>query len=336
VGVKVAEGRLTADSAGFDLTQVSDTHLHKITKDTIGHIGKYNDKLSKQLMLEYDTLLADNRLVNSLNKDGWTPWLDEALEARGVDKEVISLAKGQTTTSKMINILEMEGIRGGKHPREVAKTMLPHIQRYFGPQGVVIDNVGKMHRVLNVDADGNYEWVQKKIVKAYKATPKSYANLLSRSSMITAHHEGRYQSLQKSGLVDHYISVSVLGPRTCDICSMMHGKRVSHANGPLYHPMCMCDLKPFWKKDTGLKNKDPSIYEKESNQHFWNQHQLKEFNKTMPRGKKLKFYSMLPKDAIKAMPDKDAMRAIRYDLLGKPAAIKPSGISKPKLDKVGE
>jgi hypothetical protein len=336
VGVKVAEGRLTADSAGFDLTQVSDTHLHKITKDTIGHIGKYNDKLSKQLMLEYDTLLADNRLVNSLNKDGWTPWLDEALEARGVDKEVISLAKGQTTTSKMINILEMEGIRGGKHPREVAKTMLPHIQRYFGPQGVVIDNVGKMHRVLNVDADGNYEWVQKKIVKAYKATPKSYANLLSRSSMITAHHEGRYQSLQKSGLVDHYISVSVLGPRTCDICSMMHGKRVSHANGPLYHPMCMCDKKPVWKKDTGLKNKDPTIYEKESNQHFWNQHQLKEFNKTMPRGNKLKFYSMLPKDAITAMPDKVAMRAIRYDLLGKPTAIKPSGISKPKLDKVGE
>lgn len=315
-GNMIAEGTLSAASAGFDLTQVSDAHLHKITKDTIGHIGKYNEALSKQLMLEYDTLLADNVLVNSLHKDGWTPWLDKTLEARGVDAEVISLAKGQTTTAKMIHIFEMEGIRGGKHPREVAKGLLPHIQRYFGPEGVVIDNIGKMHRVLEVDADGSYKWVQKKIIKAYKATPKSYSNLLARSSMINAHHEGRYQSLQKTGLVDHYISVSILGPRTCERCAMMHGQRVSHADGPLYHPICMCDLKPVWKKDTGLKNEEPSVYEKQSNQYFWKQHQLADYNKTMPRGKKLKFSSLLPEDAItKAMPSKEAMYEIRKEIL---------------------
>jgi hypothetical protein len=315
VGNKIVGGTLSAASAGFDFTQISDTHLNKITKDTIGHIGKYNEALSKQLMLEYDTLLSDNRLVNSLTTEGWSPWLEKALEARGVNPEVISLLRGQTSTAKMISILEMQGIRGGKHPREVAKGLLPHIQRYFGPSGVTIDNVGKMHRVLNVDADGNYQWVQKEITKVYKATPRSYANLLSRSSMIDAHHEGRYQSLQKSGLVDHYISVSILGPRTCERCAMMHGKRVSHADGPSYHPICMCDKKPIWKKDSGLLNKDPGIYENQRDQYFWKQHQLKEFNKTMPRGKKLKFYSLLPKDALKAMPDKEAMYEIRKEIL---------------------
>jgi hypothetical protein len=261
-------------------------------------------------------LLADNTLVNSLSKDGWTPWLDKALEARGVNPEVISLAKGQTTTAKMINILEMEGIRGGKHPREISKMLLPHIPRYFGPEGVVIDNVGKMHRVLNVDADGNYGWVQKKITKAYKATPKSYANLLSRSSMINAHHEGRYQSLQKSGLVDYYISVSILGPRTCERCAMMHSRRVSHANGPLYHPMCMCDLKPMWRKDSGLKNKEPSYYERQSDKWFLKQHDLQEFNKSMPKGDKLKYSSLLPEDAItKTIPGKSEMYEIRKAFL---------------------
>lgn len=314
-GTKIAEGTLTADAMGFDLSKVSDTHINKITKETIGHIGQYNEALSKQLILEYDTLLADNRLVTSLKTDGWTPWLDKSLEARGVSPEVISLAKGQTTTAKMIHILEMQGIRGGKHPREVAKTMLPHIQRYFGPSGVTIDNRGKFKRVLEVKPNGNFSWVKREVKKVYKATPKTYANLLARSSMIDAHHSGRFLSLEKSNLVDYYISHSILGPRTCARCAMMHGQRVSHAEGPLYHPMCMCDLKPFWKKDTGLKNKDPDLYEKESNQHFWNQHQLKEFNKTMPRGKKLKYSSLLPKDALKAMPDKEAMYEIRKAIL---------------------
>jgi hypothetical protein len=57
-----------AASVGFDLSKVSDSHLNKITKDTIGSIGKYNTLLSKQLTLQYDTLLTDNRLVTSLTK----------------------------------------------------------------------------------------------------------------------------------------------------------------------------------------------------------------------------------------------------------------------------
>jgi hypothetical protein len=65
-----------AASVGFDLSKVSDSHLNRITKDTIGSIGKYNTLLSKQLTLQYDTLLADNKLVYSLTQNGWTPLLD--------------------------------------------------------------------------------------------------------------------------------------------------------------------------------------------------------------------------------------------------------------------
>jgi hypothetical protein len=321
-------------SIGFDLTKVADTHLKNITQTNIGHIGKYNSVLTNQLQLEYNTLLADNKLVTSLSKNGWTPWLDKALEKRGVKPEVIALAKGQTTTRKVIDILEMEGIRGGKHPREVSKMLLPHIQRHFGPEGVVIDNVGKFKKVLKVDADGNFKYVKQAVTRPYRATHKAYSNLLARTSMIQAHHEGRYQSLQKTGLVDYYISVSVLDANTCNHCAMMHGQRVSKAEGPLYHPSCACDRKPVWKKDSGLKNKDPALFEKQRDQHFWKQHQLAEYNKHMPKGAKLKYHSMLPKDALTDMPGKETMSTIRYDALGKPTAIKPKvPISKAKTVK---
>jgi hypothetical protein len=296
---------ITASTAtmGFDMSKVADTHLNKITGDTIGRIGKYNSALTNQLQVQYNTLLADNRLVNSL--------------------KVIALAKGQTTTKKIVNILEMEGIRGGKNPRQVSKMLIPHVQRFFGPEGVLIDNVGKFKKVLKVDADGNFKYVKQAITRPYRATPKAYSNLLARSSMIQAHHEGRYQSLQKTGLVDHYISKSVLDANTCNLCATMHGQRVSHSEGPLYHPSGACDLKPIWKKDSGIPNKDPAFYENQRDQHFWKQHQLAEYNKNMPRGAKLKFHSMLPKDALVDMPGKDAMRTIRYNTLGKPAAITP-------------
>jgi hypothetical protein len=316
VGNKVVGGTLSAASEGFDLSQVSDTHLNKITKDTIGHIGKYNGALSKQLMLEYDTLLADNTLVNSLCKDGWTPWLDKALEARGVNPEVISLAKGQTTTAKMINILEIQGIRGGKHPREISKSLLPHIQRYFGPGGVTIDNRGKFNRVLEVKPNGDFSWVKREVKKVYKATPNTYANLLARSSMIDAHHSGRFLSLEKSGLVDYYISHSILGPRTCARCSMMHGIKVLRVEGPLYHGNCMCYLKPIWRKDSGLKNKNPEFYENQRDRYFLKENDLRKFNKGMPRGEKLKYSSLLPADAItKTLPSEEVMYEIRKAIL---------------------
>lgn len=315
--IEISNATISASSAtvGFDLTKVADSHLHKITKDTIGHVGKYNSLLTNQLQLEYNTLLADNRLVTSLNKDGWTPWLDKALEKRGVSPEVIALAKGQTTTKKIITILETEGIRGGKHPREVSKLLLPQIQQHFG-NGVVIDNIGKVKRVLKVDADGNYKYVKQAVTRPYRATPKSYSNLLARSSMIQANLEGRYQSLQKTRLVDHYISISLLDANTCNICAMMHGQRVTHADGPLYHPSGHCRLKPIWKKDSGLKNKDPAFYEKQRDNCFLKQHDLKEFNKNMPKGEKLKYSSLLPEDAItKTMPSKEAMYELRKAIL---------------------
>jgi hypothetical protein len=310
--------RVTASTAliGFDMTKVADTHLNKITASNIGHIGKYNTALTNQLQLQYNSLLADNRLINSLLKEGWTPWLDKALEKRGVSAEVIALAKGRTTTKKIVNILEMEGIRGGKNPREVSKLLIPHIQRFFGPEGILIDNVGKFKRVLKVDADGNFKYVKQAITRPYRATPKTYSNLVARSSMIQARHEGRYQSLQASKLVDYYISVSILDANTCSVCAGMHSVRVSHSEGPLYHPNCACSRKPVFRKDSGLKNKDPEFYQKQSDKWFLKQHDLKEFNKNMPKGEKVKFSSLLPSDAItETMPSKEAMYEIRKALL---------------------
>jgi hypothetical protein len=134
--------------------------------------------------------------------------------------------------------------------------------------------------------------------------------------MLSAHHEGRYQSVEKTGLVDHYISVSILDANTCDHCAMMHGQRVSKAEGPLYHPGCACDKKPIWKKDSGLKNKDPAIYEKQRDTAMYRKYKLKEFNAELPRGvQKLKFDSLLPKDYVGSLPDSKAMYEIRKALL---------------------
>ena len=313
---ELSNATISAAAVGFDLSKVADTHLHKITKDTIGHVGKYNTLLTKQLQLEYNTLLADNRLITSLSKDGWTPWLDKALSKRGVSAEVIALTKGQTTTVKMVNILELHGIRGGKNPRDVAKLLIPHVQRYFGPGGVIINNVGKMHRVFTINADGTSKWIQKKVTRPYKATVKSYSNLVARSSMVDAHHQGRFSSLERSGLVDYYISQSILDANTCYICAQQHGQRVSRENGPLYHGNCACSLKPIFRKDSGLKNEDPEFYQKQSDKWFLKQQDLKDFNVKMPKGEKLKYSSLLPKDSItEAIPDKVAMLEIRKLML---------------------
>ena len=330
----ISKARVTASTAtlGFDMSKVADTHLNKITATNIGHIGKYNGTLKGQLLLEHKALLADNKLVSKLAQTGWTPSIEKSLLKRGTSAEVIALVKGQTTSTKMIRALEMQGIRGGMNPRQVSRLLQPAVSNYFGPKGVLIDNVGKFKKVLKVDVDGNYKYMKQAITRPYRATPKSYSNLLARSSMISAHHEGRYQSLQKTGLVDHYISKSILDANTCSLCATMHGQKISHSEGPLYHPSCACELKPIWKKDSGIPNKDPGFYDKQRDQHFWKQHQLAEYNKGLPKGAKLKFHSMLPKDVISAMPSTSAMRTIRYNALGKPGAIKPSiPITKPKV-----
>ena len=314
----ISKARITASAAtvGFDMSKVADTHLNKITATNIGHIGKYNTALKGQLLLEHKVLLADNKLVTSLAKSGWTPSIEKSLIKRGTSTEVIALIKGQTTTSKMVRALEMQGIRGGMHPREVSRLLQPAVSNYFGPKGVLIDNIGKFKKVLKVDADGNYKYVKQAITRPYRATSKSYSNLLAQTSMLQAHNEGRYQSLQKTGLVDHYISVSILDANTCSICAGMHSQRVTQKDGPLYHPSCHCSLKPIFKKDSGIKNKNPEFYQKQSDKWFLKQHDLKEFNSKMPRGEKLKFSSLLPEDAItESLPNKETMLRIRKAIL---------------------
>jgi len=78
----------------------------------------------------------------------------------------------------------------------------------------------------------------------------------------------------------------------------------------------MCFLKPIWKKDSGLKNKDPSFYENQRDKHFLKEYDLREFNKNMPKGEKVKFSSLLPEDALTdVLPTKSAMLEIRKAIL---------------------
>lgn len=312
---------------GFDLSSINDPALKKITHRNIGAIGKYNVALSKSLIKEYDKLLSDNRLLKSLNRDGWSPWLGETLKKRGIDPKVISLVKDQTTSKKMVSVLRDQGIRGGLHPDQVGRRLEPYVNRYFGPGGVEIDNIGKTVRQLKTDAYGNYRWVDHTVTRKYKATPKTYSRLIARNSMKQAHQDAYYQSIQKTNLVDHYISVSILDARTCGDCAMMHGRKVLKGDGPQYHGNCHCDLKPVWRQDSllGDKNKPQTYYDKQRDRHFLAVDDLKKFNETMPSGSKLKHYTLLPEKARSSiMPGPLQMHAIRNALLGEPAKIAPA------------
>lgn len=314
----IRKARVTASAAtvGFDMSKVVDTHLNKITGDTIGTIGKYNTQLSKQLILEYKALLADNALMATIAKIGWTPAIEKVLTKRGMSAEVIALIKGQTTTAKMINLLEMQGIRGGMHPQEVGRLLQPAITNYFGQGGVVINNVGKTHRVLQVDALGNHEWVRKKIVKAYKATPKSYSSLLARSSMLDAHNKGRYQTVDASGLTKGYIWTCLCDANSCITCLSMHGQKITKGEFPRAHPNCSCYARPLWKKGSGLKNRNPDFYFKQRDTAIYRKYKLQEFNSELPRGvQKLKFNSMLPEGYVGSLPGTKEMYEIRKTLL---------------------
>jgi hypothetical protein len=326
VNIKAAAPIPDMGSVGMDLSEVSELQMNRIFHNNLGAIGNYNEKLSKTLQTQYNKLLSDNTLIASLNRDGWTPWLDEALEKRGIDPKVIALVKGQKTSAKMVSILEYNGIRGGMHPNQVAKRLVPYINRFFGPEGVVIDNAGKTVKRFTVDADGNYAWADHKITRKYKATPRTYSRLIARNTLRQARMDAYYDSLKDSKLVDHYISVAHMDSNTCAHCAMMHGQTVTKGAGPQYHSNCGCDLRPVWKSDSPLasQNKPDAFYEKQRNTHFMRAKDLKDYNAAMPRDMKLKYATQLPEDAItKVIPDKAAMRKIRHEMLGKPAAIKP-------------
>lgn len=316
--------KAAAPISGVDLTSIKDPNLARITRSNVGSIGKYNLALNKTLIKQYDMLLSDNKLSSSLHQHGWTPWLGESLKKRGIDPKVIALVKDQTTSAKMLSILRDQGIRGGLHPDQVGRRLEKYVNRYFGPGGVEIDNIGKTVRQIKVDVDGNYKWIDHKITRKYKATIKTYSRLVAQNAMKQAHRDAYYESLQKTGLVDHYISVSVLDARTCGICASLHGRRISKGDGPSYHSRCHCDLKPVWKSDSllGDKNRPESYYLKQRDRHFLAADDLKRFNESMPRGEKLKNYLMLPEKARSTvMPGPLEMRAIRYALMGEPAKI---------------
>ena len=298
-----------------DFSRISKTHLKKITRQTIGDIGNYNKALSANLIEQHNTLLANNELVNSITAKGWSKSAEKHMIKAGFDKEVINLVKQQTTANKMVQILEQQGIKGGMHPNEVSKLLQPHIRNIFGDGGVLIDNTGKMRRQFVIDADGKYKWINKKITRPYRATVKTYSETISRSSMLSAHRSGRHETLKKSNLVEKYRSIAVMDAATGEVDAMMHGQIVSFGDGPPYHANCRCELRPVWKKETGLYNHDNSFYTKQRDSYFWKKHQLKEYNKTLPKGKKLKNYNFLPADQLKGMPSGTEMRGIRAELL---------------------
>jgi hypothetical protein len=331
-GKQDAESELKdAIRAAAPRPDIIDPLVGKITHRNIGAIGKYNLTLNNALQKEYNTLLSNNKLANSLKRDGWTPWMGETLKKRRIDPKVISLIKQQSTSAKMVTILNQQGIRGGLHPDQIGRRLEPFVNRYYGSGGVEIDNVGKSVKQLRIDADGNYKWVNHKVTRKYRATSRTYSRLVARNAMKTAHQEAYYQSLQKTNLVDHFISVSVLDSRTCGDCAMMHGRTVLKSEGPPYHGNCHCDLKPVWKEDglLGDKNRDDSFYINQRDRHFLAVDDLKRYNMHLPTGSKLKHYTMLPKGArTTIMPGPIKMRAIRNRLLGMPSTIKPK-VAKP-------
>jgi hypothetical protein len=328
IEIKAAAPIPDIGNVGIGLDTVSKEQMNRIFHRNLGAIGDYNINLSKELQHQYNLLLSDNKLLKSLNTHGWTPWLEGEWQKRGIAPEIIKLVKGQKTSAQMVSILEMQGIRGGKHPNEVAKLLVPHINRFFTSEGVKIDNIGKTVKRLAVDANGNFEWQMHKITKAYKATPRTYSRMLARNTLREARMDAYYESLKKSKLVDHYISVSHLDSNTCAHCAMMHGQIVTKGAGPQYHSNCGCDLAPMWKKDSPLafQNKPDAFYEKQRNTHFLRMKDLKVYNAKMPRGMKLKYATQLPEDAIThVMPGKIKMRAIQHEMLGKPKQIAPAG-----------
>jgi SPP1 gp7 family putative phage head morphogenesis protein len=194
--------------------------------------------------------------------------------------------------------------------------LLPHIQRYFGPEGVTIDHRGKYSRALEVKANGEHKWVQKKISRVFRTTPKNYADIIARSSMVNANNEGRYQTLAASNLTKGYTWSCVCDSASCEICLGLHGQEIKRGDFPPAHPRCRCRAAPIWKDSSGLKNRDPEYYFKQRDTAMYRKYKLKEFNAKLPRGvPKLKFDSLLPKDYVGSLPDSKEMYAIRKAML---------------------
>ena len=303
-------------SVGFDFGAASRTGINKLTKETIGHIGKFNEEIANELKLRYGNLVSDNELLTQLDKRGWTAHTENRMVKLGFDKETINLVKHQTTTNKMIQILEQQGIRGNIPPNEVARQLVPHIKGIFGAEGVTIDNIGNVRKVLSVDADGKYKWINKKITRVFHTTTNNYADIIARSTILDANRLARHQTLQQSGFVKAYRSIAVMDERTGYHDAMMHGVIVKWGDGPPYHARCRCEYEPIWKKSTGLSNRSDAFYEDKRDKFFWKQHQLKAYNAKLPKGSKIPNGNFLPAAELKGMPGKEGMREVRKKMLG--------------------
>lgn len=299
---KVASAAVkTPTDISFDFSKVSRTHLNKISRDTIGAIGNFNKEISKALLKEYDFLVANNQLVNSVVERGFTENTEAQLLKLGISKEVVAVIKSQSTTTKMIRILEMQGIRGGLHPDTVAKLLIPKIRAVFGDKGVTINNVGKTKKVLQTNAAGEYWFKEVKITRVYNSTVRNYASLISDTGLKQAQNTGRVASMKASGLVRDYRFVCNLVANSCCTCISLHGTIVTAMLQPPVHPRCHCYLSAVYK-DNSLNLHSDEFYTHQKNAALWKEYKFRDFNSKLPRGEKIINSNYLPPDELRGMP----------------------------------
>lgn len=303
---------------GFDFSKVPQSHINKISKDTIGHIGSFNKELANNLKWQYAELLNDNAIVNSLQEHGFTKSIEGRLKKAGLDAKAIELIKAQTTTNKMLEVLEMRGIHGGMHPNSVAMELRPHIRAVFGEKGVKIDNIGKARKQFFVDALGKHGWKDVKITRVFYSTTNNYADIVARSSMLRANRSGRYETLKQSNMVERWRYESSMTANMCDQCAAMEGVILSDPTAYLggLHARCACPgPRPIWKEGLGLTNRSDEYYEDKRDEWYWKKHQTNEFNKKFPKDERIPNYNFLPKNELGIRPNKEKMQKIRAAML---------------------
>lgn len=303
---------------GFDFSKVPKTHVNKITKDTIGHIGVFNKELADTLKWQYAEILNDNAIVNSLNEHGFTANVEKKMLKAGLSEDAITLIKHQSTTNKMVEILETHGIRGGTHPYNMVQSLQPFINQCFGANGqVVIDNVGKSRRILRVTAQGEHWWESVVNTRKYVTSVQNYSDIVARTTMLKAHNQGRVETLQQSGLVKEYRYICGLTGNSCDVCIGMHGSIVDPSDVmPPVHPRCGCRLQAVWKENTGRKNHTKEYYEQQQNKAIYRRYKFKEYNKSVDKMDRLENEALLPRSDYLPLPGKTEMQKIRKEVIG--------------------
>lgn len=305
---KVTSAAATSpESIAFDYSKVSKTHLNKVTRDTIGAVGTFNKCISKQLIAKYDDLVANNVLVNNIARHGFTENTGAILLKQGISPEMVGVIKSQSTTAKMITILEQQGIRGGMHPNSVSKLLIPEIRAVFGKGGVIIDNVGKIRHELRTNAKGEYWFRDVKIAQPFKSTVKNYSSLISETSMRRAHVSGRIQSMKQSGIVEKYRLICQQTAASCCTCLSLHGTIVTAMLEPPLHPRCHCNLAPVYY-DHSLNLHDQLFYNKQKSAGLFREFKFREYNAKLPRGEKLINANYLPSEELMHMPSGEKLQ----------------------------